>query len=241
MTANFAYTIRYALVPLFGPKFVTMCLKPGSDGFGQMTIDPSIIIKCTQDAKDYKDMSIEERSQTSSNGSGGSRPTTSTWSTSSHRGGFRAVNHVDEQYAHGVSSELYPPSPQLTHDWRASHTPRPKLLAMKLPSPREILGSRGRLSRVPASNNFDASPTSPGSSSSAVSPKTSPKVKRKRVREGQDKSQLAPVSHDLIASSGSPLTSTKETRAAYQLMQLHFADTTLKDGVSMAKKRRASS
>ncbi|VEU21778.1 DEKNAAC102302 [Brettanomyces naardenensis] len=36
LASKFCYTIRYALIPVFGPEFVDMCLKPDEIGFGML-------------------------------------------------------------------------------------------------------------------------------------------------------------------------------------------------------------
>lgn len=56
VAATFCWRIRYALTPVFGPDFPSMCTPTDSEKFGEMIIDPAITRYCTQKAKEYKAM-----------------------------------------------------------------------------------------------------------------------------------------------------------------------------------------
>lgn len=56
MAATFCYPIRYALVPLFGPDFVSLCCHPEDPAFGRMVIDSDIVRHCTVKAQEYRAM-----------------------------------------------------------------------------------------------------------------------------------------------------------------------------------------
>lgn len=49
--ATFCYPIAGALIPLFGPGFLSECRRPGTPGYRDMTIDPQVIEEATSDAR----------------------------------------------------------------------------------------------------------------------------------------------------------------------------------------------
>lgn len=66
IAATFCYKIRYALTPLFGLDFPTMCINPlDKVRFGHMIIDPAIVQKSTEMANYYR--MLELRSPALSN------------------------------------------------------------------------------------------------------------------------------------------------------------------------------
>lgn len=60
VAATFCWSIRYALTPVFGVDFPEICVLPDSDKFGDMTIDPAVTKRCTEEANRYR--SLETRS-----------------------------------------------------------------------------------------------------------------------------------------------------------------------------------
>lgn len=46
MATTFAWRIRFALVPLFGPSFPGECIRPGDEGFARFAVDPAIVRQC---------------------------------------------------------------------------------------------------------------------------------------------------------------------------------------------------
>jgi len=55
LASTFCWDVRYALTPVFGHDFPSLCIKPGEDGFGSMTIDPAITKFCTEQAKRFRE------------------------------------------------------------------------------------------------------------------------------------------------------------------------------------------
>lgn len=53
VAATFCYNIRYALTPIFGLDFLSMCLAPTDPGFGQMIISPTIVRQCSETVEQY--------------------------------------------------------------------------------------------------------------------------------------------------------------------------------------------
>lgn len=54
LAATFCYRIRYALVPLFGPSFVSFCLHPQNPAYERMIISRDIIKQCTAEAEELR-------------------------------------------------------------------------------------------------------------------------------------------------------------------------------------------
>ena len=53
LAANFAWSIREALTPIFGEGFLSLCLQPGDPTFGNFKIDQAIIQACTQEQQSW--------------------------------------------------------------------------------------------------------------------------------------------------------------------------------------------
>lgn len=237
VAATFCYDIRYALTPLFGLDFVSTCIKPGTEGFGQMVIDPQIVRHCTDNAKKYRQIDSRGSSETFSPKSPSSSRTASSanWTTNSIRCRRPCTLDMESGYYTDTDrSDHYLPSSQSSYPWTGETLPKPHVPKFHLPSPQELLKTTGRIV------GCGAPPNSPDSTSSNVTHK---KLVNKITDQESDGtgSQYSNEATTTGPTARSPLTSTQETRAAYVLMQLHFADTSLKENENRAKKRRASS
>lgn len=236
VAATFCYNIRYALTPVFGLDFLSLCVKPGTEGFGHMVIDRSIVRKCTDEAKEYRSMSREGSRAGSPRTPASSTP--SRWSAKSLR--LKPTRTIDIESGYGTDtdrSDKYLHSPQSTFQWTALNTPRSTSSQQyTLPSPRKLLADAA----VPG--GCDAPPNSPEGSSSEESYPT--KGALGDVDDSYHEKSLSPRSSEESLPARGPrrgAASTKETRAAYLLMQLHIADRTLKDGGGQSSKRRRAS
>lgn len=54
VSATFCWKIRYALTPLFGLDFPSLCTHPHDRAHGRMIIDPAIVMKATETANRYR-------------------------------------------------------------------------------------------------------------------------------------------------------------------------------------------
>lgn len=61
VAATFCWDIRYALTPLFGTDFPSLCIPPHSRQFGKMTIDPEIIREATGLSSKYRQLEYESK------------------------------------------------------------------------------------------------------------------------------------------------------------------------------------
>ena len=59
VAATFCYNIRYALTPVFGVDFLSLCVLPENPNFGRMLIDRDIVQRCTEQATGYRLLSRE--------------------------------------------------------------------------------------------------------------------------------------------------------------------------------------
>ncbi|CRG90834.1 hypothetical protein PISL3812_07880 [Talaromyces islandicus] len=63
VSATFCWGIRYALTPLFGRDFPSMCVPPESPQFGKMIVDPEIVRRSTETANQYRRQELELKMQ----------------------------------------------------------------------------------------------------------------------------------------------------------------------------------
>lgn len=55
VAATFCYNIRWALTPVFGKDFLTLCTRPTSPSFAKFHIDPSIVRTCTLETERWRE------------------------------------------------------------------------------------------------------------------------------------------------------------------------------------------
>ena len=56
IAATFCYDIRWALTPVFGDGFPSICLTPNDPCFAKFLIDPAIVQYCTQETAKFRDL-----------------------------------------------------------------------------------------------------------------------------------------------------------------------------------------
>ncbi|KAJ5125185.1 hypothetical protein N7448_004511 [Penicillium atrosanguineum] len=69
MAAQFCWKIRYALTPLFGTDFPSMCIPEGQPSHGIMRIDAHIVAEATKAANFYRSLELQKPRAASSQGS----------------------------------------------------------------------------------------------------------------------------------------------------------------------------
>lgn len=233
VAATFCYPIRYALTPVFGLDFVSICVKPGEEGFGHMVIDQAIIRRCTDEAQGYRAAS-RESSQVGSPVTPGYGSSGMKWTPRSLRP--RPAGPFDSEsgyYTDTDQSEKYLASPQSIFSWTSVNTPRSINDHSSQPSPQPLVKSGSPI------RGCGAPPNSPDSSSGDDN---NGRLQRssKELDEDFDASRSPRslrVELEPTRPSDTVATVSKDSRAAYLLMQLHFADASLNG----SRKRRASS
>jgi hypothetical protein len=149
IAATFCWKIRYALTPVFGLDFPNMCLRPESEGFGAMVIDPAITQRCTEQAIFYRQLEIKSPSGAASVVRSPLTPESPTFpkSVKQLRPKFRQFANAGSGYSSDSSFEgsylATPISPSIPYcsAWTPANTPRSigPLFHDRLPSPRAIL------------------------------------------------------------------------------------------------------
>lgn len=61
VAATFCWKIRYALTPLFGRDFPSLCIPPNGAQFGKMIIDPAIVKRATESANYYRELEMQAK------------------------------------------------------------------------------------------------------------------------------------------------------------------------------------
>ena len=236
VAATFCYHIRYALTPLFGLEFLELCIKPGEDGFGHMVIDTNIIRRCTEEANEYRVMSRESSLVGCSSTPEPVPACMTKWTPKLlRRRQARTVESESGYYTDTDRSDQYIASPQSSCCWTAANTPRSVNQHVALAATQEITPDKDLI------RGCDAPSNSPNTFDSLMHPKIIRQNSATMNRD--DEEDVSPRSFNKTLTSKHKtrkVVSTDETRAAYLLMQLHFADASLKEKENL-KKRRASS
>lgn len=136
IAATFCWKIRYALTPIFGVEFLSLCIPPDDVRFGRMIINPSIVRDATVTANQYRDQEIARARMASIPSTGGA-----TYDHITARSGQRTsvkklrpkptssvhVEEVDSEIENDTdTSEKYRYSPSVLPNsgWTPANTPR---------------------------------------------------------------------------------------------------------------------
>jgi hypothetical protein len=65
VAATFCYNIRWALTPVFGNDFLSLCIPPGAATYAKFFIDPAIVQYCTAETKRFREEGASYRVPTS--------------------------------------------------------------------------------------------------------------------------------------------------------------------------------
>ena len=235
VAATFCYRIRNALVPLFGPEFVSQCLHPTADGYGSMIISPKIVQQCTETAHRHRQEALRETSlsRTSSQGDS-SRP------TSGQEWNVNSIVRVDLQIGQNKKTALgkrddraYLPSPQPSHVSKRLGSP----IHLPTKAPNGLTESFIVRHRSPSPNTGESSETSK-SSSGDNSGSTPVLIAHKSLPPPRLRKLPPPKGRDGAEPS---VMSNEDFKAAWTLVQLNLADAARKVPVKGPRKRRASS
>ncbi len=148
IAATFCWKIRYALTPVFGPDFPETCLRPESEGFGTMVIDSAITEQCTEQARFYRQLELENsgaaavmRSPLTPESPTLPRNVKQLRPKVRHFAAARSGYSSDSSFEGSYASASVSPTLPYCNTWTPTNTPRSvgPLLQDRLPSPREIL------------------------------------------------------------------------------------------------------
>lgn len=233
VAARFCYEIRYVLVPVFGPDFVSMCQKCGDPSYLRLNVDPSIIQRCTEALKANQVQSRETSVAVSPRTQSG-HANLPVWPPKSLQP--RHAKAMDAESGYGTDtdrSEKYPSSPDSFRsiEWTPVNSPRlPYLETYRFlqQPPRNITSTPRGLDSPKASHSKRMANTKRGIS---------------EIDEAADAGSSS--DHSSMGTPASPkrrkrsAAMTPETGAAYTLMELNMADATIGEKKPV-KRRRAS-
>jgi hypothetical protein len=180
IAATFCWKIRYALTPVFGPDFPKICLRPESDGYGTMVIDPAITEYCTEQALFFRQLEVKTSSTAASNMRSPLTPESPTIPRkvkelrrkdrrlAPGRSGYNSDSSCDDSYSAMSASPTIP----YCNTWTPANTPRsvgPPFQG-RIPSPRAILeGMSAEAVRADEEDQKSSDSASTSSTSSTTS------------------------------------------------------------------------
>lgn len=233
VAARFCYEIRYVLVPVFGPDFVSMCQKCGDPSLIRFNVDPSIIRRCieavtaNQAQSRQSSVAVSPRTTTAS-------AKLPVWPQKSLLP--KSAKVIDAESGYGTDSdrsEKYLGSPDSLRsiEWTPVNSPRSAYLETYpfLQQP---------------SRNVTSTPRGLDSPASSHSKRMTPTKRGISEVEGAHETESF-SEHSSIDTAASPkrrktpAVMTPEIGAAYTLVELNMADATLGEGKPL-KRRRAS-
>lgn len=220
MAATFCHSIRYALTPLFGVDFPSLCLKPEDPSFAHMVIDGKIVRDCTATARTFCDFSRGALHA----GTPSIKPATSlkTWSAKTSRANLG--DPADSESGYGTDtdrSDRYLSSPQtpLNMGWTALNTP--------VSSTRTTCGTPS--SQKECASTSHAIYEEPLKCSSCDEVRDGKRHSKGKYDDNDQESSCSQSSKGLRKGPKRRRTSKvnkKESQAAYSLMQLRLGDAT---------------
>ncbi|CAF9913121.1 MAG: hypothetical protein ALECFALPRED_008640 [Alectoria fallacina] len=233
VSARFCFDIRYALVPVFGPDFVSMCEKCGDPPNLRLNVHPSIIQRCTEAATANQGQS-RESSVAVSPRTQAAYTNLPVWPPKSLRP--KSDKAMDAESGYGTDSdrsEKYPGSPDSPRSIEWTPVNSPKLACLKT----------YRFLQEPPRN---VTSTPRGLDSPAISHIKRMTSTKRGISETEEASDAEISSgHSSIDAPASPkrrkipAVMTPEIGAAYALMELNMADATFGERKPL-KRRRAS-
>lgn len=219
VAARFCYEIRYVLVPVFGPDFVSMCRKYDDPTYLRLRVDPNIIQRCKEAATASQAQSRESSVAISPRTSAAPYAILPAGSPKSL--GLKSAKAVDAESGYGTDSDrsekyLGSPDSPRSIEWTPVNSPMLETYRFLQQPPRNVTSTpcgldspaRSHSKRVTNTKREipdigDASEAESSSNLSGIDPPTPPK--RRKV-------------------SGAM---TPEVGAAYTLVELNMADSTL--------------
>lgn len=238
IAATFCYHIRYALTPVFGLEFLSLCIPPEDPAFGAMVISPDTVRQSTEVANAFREL-YTRTSQISSPQTPSSADFAQ-WTSRSHR--HRPVRILSSDNECGTDTErsdkdLSPPQTPMSLGW----TPLNRVVERA--STRRGLNHQQASPRTLAETAIAEYSQSRASSSS----EGSRGLKRSLAGNDEDYDEDSHLTHSSEDGATPPkrrkksTALTTEAKAAYMLMQLSMKDATLGESESPGNRRRASS
>lgn len=124
VASRFCYNIRYVLVPVFGPDFVSMCEVPDQGAWMHLSISRSIIQHCTEAATAYQSQS-RDSSMGNSPRTSSALPTSIWPAKPTLRPKSRTIMDFESGYATDSERSVHPGSP-MSSEWTPVNSPKQK-------------------------------------------------------------------------------------------------------------------
>lgn len=248
IAATFCWRIRYALTPIFGVEFLSLCIPPDDSSFGRMVIDPSIVRAAAISANQYRLLEGKLSAKAV-----GALPSphcppalrNERWNKRELRP-KHTPRRDETETCYGTDTETSDkcsPSPSFstTHEnsWASANNSQAERMA--LPSPREILASLASLRNETTRPRHDAKRYFFSEAAQDFAEAKRPIIDSDG--DIDDDESLADADSEGTQSPRtktlSPLPLTNDARAAYMLMRLHMQDVMGEDEPNR-KRRRAS-
>jgi hypothetical protein len=167
MAATFCYDIRWALTPVFGNNFPSMCLTPKDPSFGKFVVDPAIVQYCTAETNRFRVEGTSYRVATSKLLSPYETPRmhfdSPSWKPKAMKQRGTRPADIDGESGYGTHAEEYDKfdfSPHISPQW--THLNRPL-------SPSSLSPQVSPRSQWTALNRTRSSPATPSTMSSTLS------------------------------------------------------------------------
>ncbi|WEW62012.1 hypothetical protein PRK78_007512 [Emydomyces testavorans] len=247
VAATFCWKIRYALTPLFGVEFLSLCISPDDTRFGRMVIDPEIVRTATIAANHFRLLEMK-RGSFSKVSNAVSYPTNAANSGRPNKKIMRPRLSSKTEIENGYHAENinggYCSSPfaPRSNGWTPANTPRtPALMPFNIASPRKILASLSGFHKKSrrASTGYEIDSVIDGGSpppNSVMSDSGEDSFTDEgSLTDSSDSETVVPTNR-----GNSPLPLLNDARAAYMLMRLHMQEVGGVEDDSQRKKRRAS-
>lgn len=244
VAATFCWNMRHALTPIFGIDFLSICIHPESDRYGDMVIDPAITRRCVEEARHYRVLEARTGPKNPSTNRSPVTPDSPLFPHYVKQLRPKTVREYDSGSSYGTDTDneaRYYLSPRMPphNTWTPANTPRSTPVQdFRLPSPQEILAGVSMTS-MPAIRDHERSASS--RSSSPVAPA---KRRIQDVDEDYDASSLSESSS--MGGDEAPKRQKRsespgpDEKAAYLLMSLSLRKVASDEVERREKRRRAS-
>ncbi|KAH0533993.1 hypothetical protein FGG08_007405 [Glutinoglossum americanum] len=247
VAATFCYNIRYALVPLFGEDFLSLCVRPDSSRFGRMVIDKDIVRGCTEAAGELRLLSEATNSSREASVAPTAKPATprTSWISKNLRPKMPKIDRTEVESGYGTdtdASERYYGSPVTPAgpggkdgSWAMPHPDSPRFLgrAALMEPPWQSQPPKLIMPWQPVER------AAPVTEAREVLGRSKRSLSQIDEDYDVDDDQDGPLSTDTTPAPQKTVHHrTDEERAAYLIMELHIEDSALRDHRN--KRRRFS-
>ena len=226
VAATFCHEIRYVLTPVFGPDFPSLCISPTDPAFKCFSVNPEIIVRCTEAAimsrQQSRESSVVRHSYTHTRPGGKLQ-----WTPRS-----QDPTSTDDEYEYETDSDQYSstsPRTVETASWKPINVARSSAWdKYQFPTPRRTPDSAERYSHAPDRSASQREPPA------RITPRDRQKKAALNVpkRKRPDPEEPTPAQSKRYTES--------EILAAKALIELHKADRRLGERLKEMERRASA-